>query len=208
MPSPSATAVDEIVKLVAKQTIRPAGFRGSGRRFHRAQGSLFSALCFQGSQWNSCDRASFTLNVRIVLPLFHRAWSRKAMPKNPASAVAVVNARIGLLMPDERDLWWETSSSNASASLAQEVCGAIEVYALPFLSPIASEEALLEFLRTRATRRLCHYEPKLLEAVVLRQLQRSAESKLLLEQLKANAKPESFRETLQRLSATLEEIAA
>jgi hypothetical protein len=90
----------------------------------------------------------------------------------------------------------------------QEVASAIAGHALPFLSSIDSEGALLEFLRTRATRRICHYEPRLLEAVLLRQLQRHAESKVLLEQLEANAKPESFRDTLQRVSATLEEIAA
>ena len=164
MPSSSAATVDEIVKLVAKRTIRPAGFKGSGRRFHRAQGPLISALCFQGSRWNSGDRVSFTLNVRVVLPLFHRAWSQRAMPKDPASAVAVVDARIGLLMPEERDLWWETARSSPPHPLVHDVASAVEVYALPFLDSISSEAALLEFLRTRATRRLCHYEPELLEA--------------------------------------------
>jgi hypothetical protein len=121
----------------------------------------------------------------------------------------MIAIRIGHLMPDGRDLWWQVvPGSTVPSVLAAEIASQIREYALPFVDRLDSVEAVLALLREHRKPKVSVYHSEILEAVCLAELGRPGEAQALLEQLASSAKPEAFRETVRRVSSTLDALAA
>jgi hypothetical protein len=67
----------------------------------------------------------------------------------PAAALWRINARIALVMPAHRDLWWEVDENTDVAKLGDEVAEALKNYAVPWLESLATRKELIDAFEHR-----------------------------------------------------------
>ena len=125
--------------------LREMGFRGSGQNFSVPNASHWALLDFQRSAWSYRHRLTFTANMTVVsrdewsastdeypglsrrpganwspAPIFTRVWE-----------TGYWHSRIGMVMPERLDTWWEVVAGDETARVAEEVIAAIREYGLP-----------------------------------------------------------------------------
>jgi hypothetical protein len=121
--------------------LRELGFRGSGQRFHIPSSTHWALLGFQKSKWSDQRHVSFTINMTVVS---HVAWeqARQQYPWMDERPRAVVSedakridgywhSRIGKVMPDKQDKWWDLGPGVDVDRLALEVVSAVRWFGLP-----------------------------------------------------------------------------
>lgn len=133
------TAQDKFSEMLREEVapaLRRLGAKGSGSNFVLPDPDYFLLLAFQKDRYSTADTVSFTVNLAAVN---RREWEEGWQPwwgKEPtATTFAPVgrHTRLGLLMPQQRDIWWEVTVQADTKSLAAEVVAAIRDYGLPGL---------------------------------------------------------------------------
>lgn len=127
-------AIDEIVKLAILPQLRRNAFKGSGRNFHQLDSAgTYRILNIQASISNSGDTGKFTINLGIFFPEFARLSGIPPKSKIPAEADCTVRRRIGQIMPEQGDAWWQISPEINVAETSASVKAAVGEHALPWL---------------------------------------------------------------------------
>lgn len=89
-----------------------------------------------------------TINCGVHFPEVHDAlWGSARLPLVEAPD-CTVEARIGMLMPERLDLWWELSDLDDASELVEACCR----WALPFLDEHSSVESAIHLLQQRSAR--------------------------------------------------------
>jgi hypothetical protein len=104
---------------------------------------------FQASAWGSQDAGRFTINLGISSPALYEGFIGRKFPKVPAAALWPVNARIGFVMREPRDLWWEVDHSTDIAKLGEQVAETLRNYAVPWFQTLATRKELIEAFEHR-----------------------------------------------------------
>ena len=117
--------------------LRELGLKGGGRNWEYPSDSHWVLLGFQGSQYNSSKTGRYTINLTVCS---RHTWSeacaqRSYLPSKPKANVGYGTfcwrRRIGQLMPEPQDKWWEISADGSSHEVASEMLDAIEHLGLP-----------------------------------------------------------------------------
>jgi hypothetical protein len=117
--------------------LRAFGFKGSGQRFVLPSESHWALLGFQRSAWGDSRKGSFTINLTVVSK---EAWEQSRAQRPQRGPIPAANGyegipawedRIGMLMPESSDQWWEVTAGGSTDGVARDVVRAVEVYALP-----------------------------------------------------------------------------
>lgn len=125
--------------------LRAMGFKGSGRQYEIPNETHWALLGFQASAWSDRQELSFTVNLTVVSrddwAEIHSAYPQlgekpKANSGLPpiftrVSGTGYWHERIGMVMPGRRDTWWEVAADGQTATVAEDVLGAIRNNALP-----------------------------------------------------------------------------
>jgi hypothetical protein len=149
MSRPSDT-IDEVVRDHVAPAMKVAEFRKTARSWHSDLGHVVRVVNLQGSAWNSDTRARFTLNLGLWFPEAAEIAGTPA-PRNrrPPEHLCTVRERIGQLMPDSGDVWWELTSSRDVAHVGPQVSVALVEHGLPWLDRCSDPLAAFEWLRDR-----------------------------------------------------------
>lgn len=130
----------EIVKATAER-LRPLGFTRRGMALRIMGLDTCGILAFQRSGKNSQDRCLFTVNLGIVCG---KLLERDETELSKAQIIdAHVRDRIGSLLPDHHDKWWEITPSTDAQALAQEVVDLIVNKAVPCIQRYLSTESVI-----------------------------------------------------------------
>jgi hypothetical protein len=103
---------------------------------------------FQVSQWGSREEGQFTVNVGVGLPAVWEIMFDKPFPTNPATGQFPLSERIGLLMPERLDRWWQVDEATDLDEIADHVALCVQKSGLPFLDAWGSEASILSGLRS------------------------------------------------------------
>lgn len=137
--SPSGRRIAQIVGRGIAPVMKAHAFRKQRHRFCRADREATLHLGVQSSQWNATDRARFTINLWSHLPAL-------STPADEAmySRVGHCGIRIGHLMPEHEDYWWEATNDGEVGAIAAHVASVVEHVAVPYLVRIATLEGVAE----------------------------------------------------------------
>jgi len=121
---------EEIVKTVAER-LRPLGFTRRGVVLRITGQDTCGIVQFQRSTTNTRDRLSFTVNLGVVC-------GELLEPNQPNLRQATIvdahlQERIGMLLADERDMWWEITPFTDPSLLVREIAELILTKGVPYI---------------------------------------------------------------------------
>ncbi len=200
------TAQDALKQLVADQ-LRPAfkarGYRQRGLTFYRTVGDNFGVVQLQKSRSATAISLDFTINLGVFSGRVQRALSQimwvPEVNRVPTEPACHLRQRIGLLLPEARDVWWTVRAGADQAERGRTLRSVLEMHAFPFLDGRVSDEGL----RDHWLQRPPQGPPGLALAVLVRDLGPRDALAPLLDRLRTQAPP---RATL--LHAAIERFAA
>ena len=200
--STTRQAIAHISKAIAPR-MRALGFRQQANHFHRRSADLVHGINFQASRWGSFDEG-FTLNLLVTSDWLYQAWSGRAFPANPATALFPVQQRIGSLMPSHLDHWWSVSTTTDIGALSNEIGEQIAAHALPFFDTFPDSHALLERARSGiGIPGLTAAQVPLVHAIIASHGGLRDEARLRLERAVIDAGDSLFAGTVQSLALRL-----
>jgi hypothetical protein len=129
----------ELVKSQLAPGLRALGFKGSGRSYELRSPEHWAMLGLQASQWSDSQHLQFTVNLLVVA---RDVWDEESAKRPHLGSKPSPNthpgtfawwARLGTLMPQGRDTWWEVRAGQSTEALAREVLDAVEASGLPAL---------------------------------------------------------------------------
>jgi hypothetical protein len=140
---PGAPDAREKVAAMLKNRVAPAlrsmGFKGSGQNYHLPVPGYYALLGFQKMRFGTRHDVMFTINL---LACSHDDWAAliEARPHYGPKPILgahyedpVWSMRIGFLMPEPHDHWWQVLDDTDTEALADEVIGVLEQYGVPAL---------------------------------------------------------------------------
>ena len=126
--------IRQIVERGLGPTLKNAGFHRQGADFSRRYGEALHVVNFQLSKWNNKELGKFTLNIGVHFSsVAALLYGKDPMPANPKEAWCLLRARVGLLMPEQKDHWWSITSETNADTVAEELMTVCSSYALPWL---------------------------------------------------------------------------
>lgn len=131
---------DRLVKATAER-LRPLGFSRRGMVL-RIKGTRTNGLIqFQRSMANSQDMLRFTVNLGVVCgDLLGSGLA--GLPK-AGIADSHVRERIGFLLPESYDKWWEITAHTDADPLEHEVVNLIADKAVPYINQYLTVDSIL-----------------------------------------------------------------
>jgi hypothetical protein len=115
------------------------GFKGSGQRYHLPVPGHLALLGLQKMRFGTRHDVMFTINL---LACSHSDWTALIErtphygPKPSLGAFygeSVWSERIGFLMPEPHDHWWQVLDDTDTEALAGEVIDVLRGYGVPAL---------------------------------------------------------------------------
>jgi hypothetical protein len=205
MPIKSETSrlIDRIIATGPAPRLKERGYRKLARSFHVQTDGLFKVVQFQASMWNTPDSARFTVNLMVALPYFHEKWTGLPFPKNPGSAAPVLSQRIGHLMPEQLDYWWEVTPKSNVERVATHVTKALTEGGLPFLDRHADIQVLTEAAERKDAKRRMAMNPELCLAILLSFQGKASKAARVVQELAASNTHEGFGETIRLIAKRL-----
>jgi uncharacterized protein DUF4304 len=201
--SPSARLIDAVVAREAEPFLKAQGYRKKARNFSRVHGDVIAVVAFQASRWNHPDSAQVTINLQIVLPFFHEKFTGKPFPENPRSGAPIISARIGMLMPNKVDHWWEITPKTSVSDVAADITACLQQFGLPFLDRYQNLDKILTLLSEGDAARFAGCEPAIARSILLVYLQRPNEARTVLSERMASNQHPGFGRTLSLISRRL-----
>lgn len=146
MPSPQEIIQDAISVLHA-DFLKPLGFKKSGETWCRS-GEWPQVINIQNSSSNTQDLAKITINLGVSVPQVRTAMGGTPVESNLKEYDCEVRVRIGQLLPDGGDHWWNVTSADESKALASSLGEVLKAYGLPFFESMSTLAAIAgEFAR-------------------------------------------------------------
>ena len=130
----------DLLKHIAPM-LKDAGFKRRGSTWHRQGEGVVVVVNVQKDRHNTAKSVRFTINLGVFTPRLDDM--RKAIASDPPSHTdCALRKRIGFLMPERADKWWEITAWSREKSLCSEIADVVERHVLPWCAGLGSEAAL------------------------------------------------------------------
>lgn len=147
MPKPQ-----DVIKVIAsslhQRHLKGLGFGKSGRTWIRST-DWPQVINIQLSSFNSAEDARFTINVGISIPNLRDAWGSPLVRDHLKEYDCDMRSRIGSLLPENCDKWWDVSSSSDPDHLVHEVFVDISGFVLPWFNRLTTYDEVAAELNRR-----------------------------------------------------------
>jgi hypothetical protein len=196
-----ARLLDELLADWVTPLLNKEGFRKTGLSYHKNDVEAIMVIAYQRSvRRGECD--TFTVNLGIGSKhLF--AFKDKSAPKRMSVERSHWSMRLGRLLENPHDAWWELCTKGDVATIGREQRDLLETKALPALNHMASDEALRRKWLARQAPGLTELQRLLNLSVLLDDPDHRAEQRAVIGELKDLATRKGFG---GRVAAHLEEL--
>jgi hypothetical protein len=143
--TPAQEKFESLMQEVGK-FLSTEGFHRSGKSFLKPMPDkkVRWNIWPQRSKWNTAEECEFTFEVYAEWK--HR-WARCEDWETKTTWYGVVGNRIGSLMPQKQDAWWELKEGTSISFLSDRINGVMSSCALPFLKQFQTEPDVRNYLR-------------------------------------------------------------
>lgn len=144
---PTTQEIYEDVLQGVATMLTPEGFRRSKAEFRRrlSNGQVRWNISFQKSQYSTSEQSKFTVWV-------HAEWKHRPAyceDLEPSTTwYGGAGDRIGYLMPQKQDTWWQFDKRTCPSLLSTEVNSVLWSCGLTFLRQFEAEEDIRDYLRS------------------------------------------------------------
>lgn len=142
-----ADLIDAVVREGLAPHLRSRRFEKHARTFTFEAAACTQIVNVQASQWNEGRDGRFTLNLGVYFPKVAERRGRVAKGAYPKESESTLRIRIGRLMPDNLDQWWEIHDGTDTRRLSDEVVNAYATCGEPWLNEVMVLENVLPRLR-------------------------------------------------------------
>jgi len=128
----------------ADPILKVEGFRRKGLNFMKELDRICLIVNFQKSRDTGEDGVKFTINLGVFAQTLNKySWNV------PVTAPSIWNCpvlvRIGDLLPEKQDKWWEIGFDDVSTEIETEVVGALKTVCVSFLNGFTSDEDIRKY---------------------------------------------------------------
>ncbi|MDD5139264.1 MAG: DUF4304 domain-containing protein [Verrucomicrobiales bacterium] len=125
------TLFSDLLKAVSEK-LKGLGYAKRGQVFRVVANNNCGLIGFQRSVSNTKENISFTINLGVVCgDLLDQTITQL---KSVQIVDAHVSQRIGFLLPEHQDKWWQINGSVSFESLSQEILELVSSKAVPYVS--------------------------------------------------------------------------
>jgi hypothetical protein len=135
-----AEIFDELLKATG-ESLKPLGFVQRGPVFRLLAHGNCGLIEFQRSDKSSEEILVFTVNLGVVCGELLDAGSSGAQKARIIDAH--LRQRVGMLLPDRPDKWWEVTASTDRVSFVQEIVDLLMKKGAPYVESHLATKALL-----------------------------------------------------------------
>jgi hypothetical protein len=126
------------------ETLKPLGFKKKGATYYRRAENNLMVINFQKSKSSTAHSAIFTINLGVCSTLLWD-WSKEYnsnQPLLPHASDCHWRIRIGDLLPQQLDHWWQLEDGVPAANLAKEISSILVDRAIPEMDKYIKDENL------------------------------------------------------------------
>jgi len=131
------TLFKNVVRTVASR-LSVQGFAQRGLALHKNVGSNVAIIEFQLSDKTSKECVVFTVNLAIVC-----GELSGTAPRDARIMGAHLRQRLGFLLPQQADKWWEITAQTNVLALADELSRKLEEFGVPYLDEYLDSRTLI-----------------------------------------------------------------
>lgn len=150
----SLAVYKQTIGSAAAAVLRPLEFRRNGHVFTRQLGEVFHIVSLQSSVSSTASFLKITVNLGVFVPSLADAGTK------PALLASHWQTRLGFLMPERIDYWWEVSCDGDAERVALQIVEAIKTYALPQFAQLETRDALVTLWRAGRSPGLTAFQAK------------------------------------------------
>ena len=92
----------------------------------------------QLSQWNQLDSGKFTINLGRNFPIVEKVLRAKILDRIPKAGQCTIQTRVGSIVPQPRDIWWEVNENTDTNLLSKQVRMTVENFAFQWLDQVST----------------------------------------------------------------------
>jgi hypothetical protein len=129
-------------------------FRQKGLVFTRQQGEVVHIVSLQSSVGSTASLLKITVNLGVFVPSLAGDGTR------PDLLGSHWQMRLGFLMPEHMDYWWEVSGDGDVKRAASQMVEAVQKYALPQFGQLETRAALVTLWRAGRSPGLTAFQAK------------------------------------------------
>lgn len=126
------------------QAIKPLGFKKNGNTFFYNQDNNIGLINFQKSRSSSSDNILFTISVGVYSNSLH-VFDSPCIGSKPIIDDCHWWQRIGFLLPEKNDHWWQIDAATSLPDLINEIKDVLNSLAIPEIKKHISDESLQDY---------------------------------------------------------------
>jgi hypothetical protein len=119
--SATGMLIDGITRDALKEPLRQCGYKKDRRTFRRSLEHCVQIMNVQASSWNEGSSGRFTVNFGVYFWVLADLGGIGRLTDKPIEPDCLVRCRIGHLLPDKNDRWWEVKADEDHTSVVSEV---------------------------------------------------------------------------------------
>jgi len=148
---------DKVLKVVG-ENLKPLGFARKGHVFRLLRNGNCGLIEFQRSDKNTDEKLLFTINLGVVCGEL-LGWLRSGIAETRL-VDAHLRLRIGKLLPDRPDKWWEVTGLTDLVLITKEVVELLLKRAVPLIESHLETKALLDLWESGQSPGLTEFQRK------------------------------------------------
>ncbi len=145
----------ELVKAVGEK-LKPLGYSRRGQVFRIIANNNCGLIGFQRSVSNTKENISFTINLGVVCgDLLDQTITQL---KDAQIVDAHVSQRIGFLLPEYQDKWWQINDSVNFEQLNGEIMDLVSSKAVPYVSNFLNTNSIFSLWESGSSPGLTEFQ--------------------------------------------------
>ena len=139
-------SVFELYKELVKQispVLKESNFKRSANNFYLRHGDNWGLINFQKSTHSNIEEIRFTVNLGVSSGKSSHFYAPDLPPRKPLIQTCHWEQRIGKLLPEANDKWWQIRPDESIDHLVHELKTCIANHAIPEITQHISDEQLV-----------------------------------------------------------------